>query len=590
MQEIRRLAAILVADIVGFSRLTHANEDEMLARLRSLRRDVIDPTIATHRGRVVKRTGDGALVEFRSVVQATRCATQIQTIMAERNADEPSDHRIEFRIGIHLGDVVEEDDGDLMGDGVNVAARLEGLAQAGEICISDDAYRQVRTRLDMPVTDMGEQMLKSIAEPMKVYALHIGTPNGSAGAEPGLSAVTASPDSPSIAVLPFTNMSGDPEQDYFADGMAEDIITALSKFEQLFVIARNSSFVYKGRAVDILQVGRELGVRYVLEGSVRKAGDRVRITGQLINAASGSHLWADRYDGRLENVFDLQDQITASVVGAIEPTVRKAEIERARRKRPEHMGAYDLFLHALPHIYAIRPESNLKALGFLMKAIDLDPDYAPALGHASWCLVQRITRPWDDFSDDDLNLAITFARRVLAVGSDDAQAVVLGGFTLVMLRADYLAGLDAVRRAIALNPGSGFVNSMAGCALVFGDDAKAGLILLERAMALGPQDPSFFSYLLVAAAGHLFSDHFDIALELAERSLALNATVDSTYWVLISIYTALGRPEDAKRTARQLLDAYPNTTASGYSRVLPIRNKMSLEMVINSCREAGIPD
>jgi adenylate cyclase len=232
----------------------------------------------------------------------------------------------------------------------------------------------------------------------------------------------------------------------------------------------------------------------------------------------------------------------------------------------------------------------LKALGFLMKAIDLDPDYAPALGHASWCLVQRITRPWDDFSDDDLNLAISFARRVMAVGSDDAQAVVLGGFTLVMLRADYLAGLDAVRRAIALNPGSGFVNSMAGCALVFGDDAKAGLILLERAMALGPQDPNFFSYLLVAAAGHLFSDHFDTALELAERSLALNATVDSTYWVLISIYTALGRPEDAKRTARQLLDAYPSTTASGYSRVLPIRNKMSLEMVINSCREAGIPD
>ena len=590
MDEIRRLAAILIADIVGFSRLTHEDEDGMLAELRNLRREVIDPTVAAHSGRVVKRTGDGALVEFRSVVQATRCAIQLQNTMAERNAGAPSDRRIEFRIGIHLGDVVEEDDGDLMGDGVNVAARLEGIAKAGAICISDDAYRHVRTRLDMSVTDMGEQMLKNIAEPMKVYALQVGTGSEPAGPELDLSADTLSLDKPSIAVLPFTNMSGDPEQEYFADGMAEDIITALSKFEQLFVIARNSSFVYKGRAVDIMQVGRDLGVRYVLEGSVRKAGDRVRITGQLINAATGNHLWADRFDGHLENVFDLQDEITASVVGAIEPTVRKAEIERAKSKRPEHMGAYDLFLQALPHIYAIRPESNLKALEFLMKAIEIDPDYAPALGHASWCLVQRITRPWDDFSEDDLNLAISFARRVLAVGSDDAQAVVLGGFTLVMLRADYLAGLDAVQRAISLNPGSGFVNSMAGCALVFGDNVEAGLTLLDRAMALGPQDPSFFSYLLVSAAGHLFSGHPDRALELANRSLALNTTVDSTYWVLIATYTALGRPEDAKRTARLLLAAYPKTTASGYGRMLPIRNKASLEMVINSCREAGIPE
>lgn len=590
MQEVRRLAAILVADIVGFSRLTHADEDGMLAHLRRLRRDVIDPTIAAHSGRVVKRMGDGALVEFRSVVQATRCAIELQTIMAERNAGEPSERRIEFRIGVHLGDVVQEDDGDLMGDGVNVAARLEGIAQAGAICMSDDAYRQVRTRLDMPVTDMGEQLLKNIAEPMKVYALQIGARGGPAAPEPDPPAGAIPRNKPSIAVLPFTNMSGDPEQEYFADGMAEDIITALSKFEQLFVIARNSSFVYKGRAVDIVQVGRDLGVRYVLEGSVRKAGDRVRITGQLINAATGSHLWADRFDGRLENVFDLQDEITASVVGAIEPTVRKAEIELARSKRPEHMGAYDLFLQALPHIYAIRPESNFQALDFLMKAIDLDPDYAPALGHASWCLVQRITRPWDAFSEDDLNLAVSFARRVLAVGGDDAQAVVLGGFTLVMLRADYLAGLDAVRRAINLNPGSGFVSSMAGCALVFGDDAEAGLTLLDRAMALGPQDPSFFSYLLVAAAGHLFSGRPDTALELANRSLALNATVDSIYWVLIATYTALGRHDDAKRAARRLLAAYPKTTASGYVRTLPIRNRTSLEMVIDSCREAGVPE
>ena len=590
MSESRKLAAILVADIVGFSRLTGADEEGMLARLRNLRSDVVDPTIAVHSGRVVKRTGDGVLVEFRSVVQAVRCAIEFQDIMAERNADVPTDRRVEFRIGVHLGDVVEEGDGDLMGDGVNIAARLESIAEAGAICISEDAYRQVRSRLDLSVTDMGEQMLKNIAEPMKVYALKVGTLGRPIGRQPEQSAHPVSPDKPSIAVLPFTNMSGDPDQEYFADGMAEDIITALSKFEQLFVIARNSSFVYKNRAVDIMQVGRELGVRYVLEGSVRKAGQRLRITGQLINTATGSHLWADKIDGDLENVFDLQDQITASVVGAIEPTVRKAEIDRAKGKRPEHMGAYDLFLQALPHIYAIRPESNLLALGFLMQAIDLDPEYAPALGHASWCLVQRITRPWEDFSEDDLTLAVSLARRALAVGSDDAQAVVLGGFTLVMLRADYPAGLAAVRRAMDLNPGSGFVNFVAGCALIFGDDAATGLKLLDRAMSLGPKDPNFFSYLLVAACGHLLSGRPETALDLAERSLAMNATVDSTYWVLIAVYMALNRLDDARRIAGQLLAVYPETTASGYEQMLPIRNKASLEQVINSFREAGIPD
>ena len=584
----RKLAAILVADIVGFSRLTGDDEDSMLARLRSLRSDVIDPTISVHDGRIVKRTGDGALVEFRSVVQAVRCAIEIQDIMAERNDGVPTDRRIEFRIGIHLGDIVEEVDGDLMGDGVNIAARLESIAQAGAICISEDAYRQARSRLELSVTDLGEQILKNIAEPMRVYALKVGASGTPSSSKPALSRTQVNPDRPSIAVLPFTNMSGDPEQEYFADGMAEDVITALSKFEQLFVIARNSSFVYKGRAVDITQVGRELGVRYVLEGSVRKAGDRVRITGQLINAATGSHLWADKYDGSLEDIFDLQDQITESVVGVIEPTVRKAEIERARSKRPEDMGAYDLFLQALPHIYAIRPESNLLALGFLMKAIEIDPEYAPALGHASWCLVQRITRPWDDFSEDDLTLAVSLARRALAVGTDDAQVVVLGGFTLVMLQADYLAGLSAVRRAIDLNPGSGFVNSMAGCALIFGDDGAAGLTFLDRAMKLAPKDPNLFSYLLVAACGHLFLGCPETALELAERSLALNATLDSTYWVLIATYMALDRPEDAKRIAAQLLAIYPETTASGYER-LPFRNKASVEMVINSCRAAGIP-
>ena len=326
MVEKRKLAAILAADVVGFSRLAGADEDRTLARLRSLRSDLIDPTIAVHSGRVVKRTGDGALVEFRSVVDAVRCAVEIQNAMIERNSGVPEERRILFRIGVHLGDVVEESDGDLMGDGVNIAARLEGIAEPGAICLSEDAYRQVRARLDFEVNDLGQTQLKNIVEPVRVYSLQVGLPARPTPAgmvEPPKSHMPthrlALPDKPSIVVLPFQNMSDDPSQDYFVDGMVEDITTGLSRIKWLFVIARNSSFTYKGKAVDIRQVGRELGVRYVLEGSVRKAGARLRITAQLIEAETGTHLWADRFDGALEDVFDLQDRITAAIVGTIEP-------------------------------------------------------------------------------------------------------------------------------------------------------------------------------------------------------------------------------------------------------------------------------
>ncbi len=309
MAETRKLAAILAADVVGFSRMTGADEDRTLARLRALRSDLIDPTIAVHNGRVVKRTGDGALVEFRSVVDAVRCAIEIQNAMAERNAGVAEEKRIIFRIGVHLGDVVEEADGDLMGDGVNIAARLEGVAKPGEICLSEDAYRQVRARLDLAVSDLGAIQLKNIVEPVRIYSLQVGLPaqaKPSAAETPSAgkpAAHPALPDKPSIAVLPFQNMSGDPEQDYFADGISEDIITALSKLSQLFVIARNSSFTFKGKNVHVQEIGKTLGARYVLEGSVRKAGNRVRITAQLIDATNDGHLWAERFDRDLTDIF-----------------------------------------------------------------------------------------------------------------------------------------------------------------------------------------------------------------------------------------------------------------------------------------------
>jgi adenylate cyclase len=351
VSESRKLAAILAADVVGYSRLAGADEDRTLARLRALRSDLIDPTVAVHHGRVVKRTGDGILVEFRSVVDAVRCAMEVQSGMLERNAGLKPERRIEFRVGIHLGDVVEESDGDLMGDGVNIAARLEGIAKAGAICLSEDAYRQVKSRLDVAVSDLGHTQLKNIAEPVRVYSLHIGL---SADAEPlpqpqaempALSSMRLTPpDKPSIAVLPFTNMSGDPEQEYFSDGISEDIITDLSKIAGLMVISRNSSFSYKGRSIDIRTVGRDLGVRSILEGSIRRAGNRVRITAQLIDVATGGHLWAERYDRNLTDIFELQDDVTCRIVDALKVTLSPAEKARLADSETVNIDAYDCFL------------------------------------------------------------------------------------------------------------------------------------------------------------------------------------------------------------------------------------------------------
>ena len=315
-----------------------------MARLRALRSDLIDPTIAVHNGRVVKRTGDGALVEFRSVVDAVRCAIEVQNGMVERNAGVPPERRIEFRIGIHLGDVVEESDGDLMGDGVNIAARLEGIAAPGAICLSEDAYRQVKARLDLSVSDLGSTQLKNIAEPIRVYSLQVGVAaqakaTATVGSRTAAPARQRRPPKPSIAVLPFHNMSGDAEQEYFADGISEDIITALSKLPQLFVIARNSSFTFKGKNVDVQEVGRELGVRYVLEGSVRKSGNRVRITAQLIDATTGGHLWAERFDRDLTDIFAVQDDVTQHIVGALALNLTRGRSAAARNRANRQPGS-----------------------------------------------------------------------------------------------------------------------------------------------------------------------------------------------------------------------------------------------------------
>ena len=377
----RRLAAILAADVAGSCRLIGIDEEGTLAQLKALRKTLFDPKIAEHHGRIVKNTGDGALVEFASVVDAVRCADEIQRGMAEQNIDVPQDKRIEFRIGIHVGDIIIEEN-DIFGDGVNIAVRLEGIAEPGGVSISDDAHRQIRGKVDIIMRIRVRRSLKNIAEPMRVWRVRI-APISSPAMVTNLSSKTAQPlalpDKPSIAVLPFQNMSGDPEQEYFADGMVEDIITGLSRSKSLFVIARHSTFTYKGKAVDIKQVGRELGVRYVLEGSVRKAGNRVRITGQLIDAATGAHLWADRFDSQLEDIFDLQDRVTSSVIGAISPQLERAEIERAKRKPTESLQAYDYYLRALASFYRFTREENIKALKLSKIANAIDPEFAASI-------------------------------------------------------------------------------------------------------------------------------------------------------------------------------------------------------------------
>src|ERR1700756_1650877 len=448
----RRLAAILAADVAGYSRLMGADEEGTLARLKACRKALVDPKISEYRGRIVKTTGDGMLVEFGSAVDAVRCAVEVQRGMATSNVDIPETKRIEFRIGIHVGDIII-DDNDIFGDGVNIAARLEGIADPGGICISDDAHRQIRGKTEIAYDDMGHQSLKNITEPMRAWRARpaaSGPPSEVIVDRPAPS--LALPDKPSIAVLPFTNMSGDPEQGHFADGIAEDILTGLARLRWLFVIARNSSFTYKGRHVDVKQVGRELGVRYVLEGSVRKAGNRIRIAGQLIDAETGAHLWADRFEGALQDIFDLQDYVTSGVVSAITPKLQSAEINRAKRKPTENLDAYDYYLRGLASARWWTKDANSEALQLFCKAIELDPRLACAFGMAAWCYVQRKARGWMIERVAESAEATRLARKAVHLGGGDPVALCMGGYALAFVANEFDDAAAFMDRALAVNP------------------------------------------------------------------------------------------------------------------------------------------
>jgi TolB-like protein/class 3 adenylate cyclase/tetratricopeptide (TPR) repeat protein len=586
----RRLAAILAADVAGYSRLMGGDEEGTLSHLKALRATLVDPAIATHRGRIVKTTGDGLLVEFASVVDAARCAIEAQRDMAERSADVPMGSRIEFRIGIHVGDIII-DDGDIFGDGVNIAARLEGIAEPGGVCVSDDAYRQIRGKVGITFDDMGSRTLKNIAEPMRAWRLRIEA-NSSELVTPRTETAQrlALPDKPSIAVLPFQNMSGDPEQDYFADGMVEDIITALSQVKWFFVIARNSSFIYKGPAVDVKHVARDLGVRYVLEGSVRKVGGRVRITGQLIQAETGQHIWADRFDGELADVFDLQDQVTSSVVAAIEPSLRRAEIDRARCKPTERLDAYDWYLRALPHFYALGRESLDKAIMFLDRAIAIDPHFALAKALEARCYAWRNPQGWATAPEEERGVAVRLSREALQDGADDPSVLWMVGFAMWQLRVDPKGALELYDRSLALNANCAQALALRGWALATAGQLDEAVPSLLRALRLSPFDPEAFFTMSALGCAYLMAGRFDEAFKWTSRALRQRPTFAPALRFHAVCLVELGRLSEARDTVAHLLRLEPCLTISTIRRRAPIFDAKLMNTFLDGLRKAGLPE
>jgi TolB-like protein/class 3 adenylate cyclase len=592
MSQTRRLAAILAADVAGYSRLMGADEEGTLERLKALRRELLDPKIAEHHGRVVKTTGDGLLVEFASVVDAVRCAVAVQQAMPERDTGVATDNRIELRIGINLGDVIVEGD-DLYGDGVNIAARVEALADAGGVFVSNTVHDHVRDRLPFVFEDLGEQQVKNIARPVRVYRVRLEgplpnpPPRAGEGSAPGARVGAAEaalplPDKPSIAVLPFTNMSGDPEQEYFADGMVEEIITALSRIRWLFVIARNSSFTYKGQAVDVKQVGRELGVRYVLEGSVRRADQRVRITAQLIDALTGTHLWADRFDGSLEDVFQLQDNVAVSVAGVIEPTLRAAETRRSAERPTNDLTAYDLYLRALQHWGSYEKQRILEALDLLGRAIERDPCYGPALALAAHCHHLLEVNGWIDDLEANRRKGIDLARRAVRFAPDDPEALATGAFALGYFGEDIDVAIAWIDRCLILNPS--FARGWAWSAVLRNWAGQPDLAIehFNTSLRLSPRDRIGVLSLPLGTA-YFLNKQFDEAAAILLAALQQAPSFAVTYRFLASCYAHMGRLDEAREIVKRLRALTPVVVPS----VVTYRNPEHRELFLSGLRLAA---
>ena len=581
----RRLAAIVACDVVSYSKMMGRDEAGTLARLKKLRSEFLHPKVSEYGGRVVKTTGDGTLIEFPSAVDAVSHAVDVQRGMAERNKDIPGDQQIRLRLGINVGDIIIDED-DIYGDGVNVAARLEALAEPDGICLSARVYDYVRDRLDVAYDDLGELAVKNIADLVHVYRVRLGEA-ASAGV-PGVSQALPLPDKPSIAVLPFVNMSGDAEQEYFADGITEDLITLLSQIRWFFVIARNSSFAYKGKSPDIRAVARELGVAYVLEGSVRKAGSRVRVTAQLIDGASGNHVWAQRYDRDLEDIFAVQDEITATLVGAIEPELGKAERERARAKRPDDLRAWELYQRGLWHTYRRTREDLAEAQLLFRRAIAIDPGLARAYAAAEEAFFFQHVGGYVDGADAANTAALQYAETAVRIDGQDAFNRYALGRALTLLRRHDAAILE-LDKAIELEPSFAQAHYALGMALGTGGRPQEALPHIELAMRLSPQDPYFGQFLVRRAEAYLFLGRLEEAVELAERSLHEPNIQWSRWAILAAAQAHLGRLEDARRSIEALHALRPDIDLAFTRDYWPIADANALQYLVDGLRTAGLP-
>src|SRR5271170_4911416 len=591
MTEARKLAAILVNDIVGFSRLAGADEDRTLARLRTLRSDLIEPTISVHRGRVVKRTGDGSIVEFRSVVDAVRCAIELQQGLVERNAGLPPERRIELRVGIHLGDVVEESDGDLMGDGVNIAARLEGIAKPGAICLSEDAYRQVKGRLDLSVSDLGNTELKNIAEPIRVYSLEVG-----GGAQPTpASAAAAAPEKPapprlSMVVLPFANLGGDAEHEAFVDGVTESLTTDLSRITNAFVVARNTAFTYRGKPVDAKQLGRELNVRYILEGSIQRGGSRMRVNAQLIDAATGNHLWADRFDKPMADPFDMQDEIVSRLANHLRPELIAAEAQRAEREA--NPDSVDLYFQGVQWFNKGGIDNIERARGFFERAVALDPANIDALVGAARAGVLLGAIYTNDNRADRLAAAEALLIKGISIAPRNTWAHLWLGFVLILSnRAS--RGIGELERALSLNRNLGAGHAWIGLAKITMGRAEEAEPHINEAFRLSPTDAVAFiwTHLLGLAKLHLGAD--EEAIELFRRSIDSSRNYPLSHFYGAAALAQLGRLDEARAEVAAGLALAPKFSIARFRGEAESDNPTYLarrERIEDGMRTAGVPE
>jgi TolB-like protein/class 3 adenylate cyclase len=583
----RRLAAILAADVVGYSRLMADDEEATLAALKGHREELIAPLVSDHRGRVVKLMGDGLLAEFASVVDATQCAIAIQQGMSRRNRDEAEARRMALRIGINIGDIVIEDQ-DIYGDGVNVAARLEALAEPGGILVSGDAYRQVHNKLKVSFDYLGENTLRNIPTPVETYRVIDGA-QAVDDRPADMPAAATRAASPSIAVLPFVNVAGAPEDEYFCDGIAEDLITALSNVRSFFVIDRSSSFTFKGQSTEVKEIGRRLGVRYVLEGSLRKARDRVRVSAQLVEAETGKHVWADRFDGDLEDVFDLQDQIVASVVGALEPQMLRVELDRIHRKRPENFDAYDLTLCGLSHMNKLTAQDTATALDYFRRAIEADPGYARAYAMAAWCYRRRVYLRGMILSEEEKNECLRLARAALQIDNTDPYVLWHAGFAVALVEQDIDSGLSLIDRSLAANPNSNRALLSSGIVRCHSVDPRAAIEQAERAMQMSPLDVAMWVAYGVLATAHVQLGNYEEAAVWARRSVQMHRDHLPAHLALIASLAQTGRLREAETAVAELLEMEPGLSVKAVRQRFQIDRYQNLDGFMEGLGKAGMP-